>query len=261
VAHAHAQLIVHRDLKPSNVLVNTAGNAKLLDFGIALALESTDESAPATRVFTPEYAAPEQLRGERVTTATDVHALGLILYELVCQRRLPVLERGSHNEEWTGAELARMASTHPATIAQSATSDAAFNFREISAALRGDLGRIIAHALNPEPGQRYASVALLREDLARWLDHRPLTIVRPSALYVVRRFCATPSTGHGTGCGGSACNFRPGRCRPLAGACKRTRGKPCASGTASVRGHARLCQFHVSCRRSLSRQGPANHRR
>jgi serine/threonine-protein kinase len=63
VAHAHAQLIVHRDLKPSNVLVNTAGNAKLLDFGIALALESTDESAPATRVFTPEYAAPEQLRG------------------------------------------------------------------------------------------------------------------------------------------------------------------------------------------------------
>jgi serine/threonine protein kinase len=202
VAHAHAQLIVHRDLKPSNVLVNTAGNAKLLDFGIALALESTDESAPATRVFTPEYAAPEQLRGERVTTATDVHALGLILYELVCQRRLPVLERGSHNEEWTGAELARMASTHPATIAQSATSDAAFNFREISAALRGDLGRIIAHALNPEPGQRYASVALLREDLARWLDHRPLTIVRPSALYVVRRFARRHRLGMGLAAAG-----------------------------------------------------------
>ncbi|RXF07812.1 hypothetical protein EG878_17245, partial [Enterococcus faecalis] len=93
-------------------------------------------------------------------------------------------------------------STHPATIAQSATSDAAFNFREISAALRGDLGRIIAHALNPEPGQRYASVALLREDLARWLDHRPLTIVRPSALYVVRRFARRHRLGMGLAAAG-----------------------------------------------------------
>ena len=76
VAHAHAQLIVHRDLKPSNVLVNDEGSAKLLDFGIAQILDATDDARPATRVFTPEYASPEQLRGDHATTATDIYASG-----------------------------------------------------------------------------------------------------------------------------------------------------------------------------------------
>lgn len=185
VAHAHAQLVVHRDLKPSNVLVDAEGRAKLLDFGIALALDTDAAATPATRVFTPEYAAPEQLRGERASTATDIYSLGLMLYELVTGMRLPISDRSARNTEWSTTELARMAITGAGAghdrIAKT-MAKATFKF------LRGDLGRIIAHALSPQPSNRYASVASLREDLARWLDNRPLTIGRPDLLYVVRRF-------------------------------------------------------------------------
>lgn len=179
VAHAHAQLVVHRDLKPANVLVTRDGVVKLLDFGIALALLPGDVQTPATQVFTPEYAAPEQLRGERATTATDVHALGLMLYELVCGRRLPV---GVRAGEWTTGELARFA-TAPDAGDRGETTDAKAPRR----LLRGDLGRILVHAVAPEPAQRYQSVASLREDLQRWLDHRPLAIVRPGVRYVAAR--------------------------------------------------------------------------
>ena len=181
VAHAHAQLVVHRDLKPSNVYVNQAGIAKLLDFGIAQVLDPSDDRTPATRVFTPEYAAPEQLRGERVTTATDIHALGLLLYELLCGHRLSTLAQRPQ-AEWTTAELVRNAATQQHEGVPAPASAAAL------ALLRGDLGRIIAHALDPEPTHRYASVASLREDLSRWLDHRPLTLPRPGPAYVIGRF-------------------------------------------------------------------------
>ena len=165
VAHAHAQLVVHRDLKPSNVLVDAEGRAKLLDFGIALVLDDDEAAAPATRVFTPEYAAPEQLRGERVTTASDVYSLGLILYELVAGKRLSTLTRSTRDGEWTTAELARFATTRDAANRSAASVHP--DTKTLSQLLRGDLGRIIAHALNPLPAQRYASVASLREDLER----------------------------------------------------------------------------------------------
>ena len=185
VEHAHSQLVVHRDLKPSNVLVSTEGVAKLLDFGIAQMLDSTDERTPATRVFTPEYASPEQLRGDHATTATDIYSLGLMLYELVTGKRLPTIERRGDGD-WTTAELARLATLVPSGSAPApvVSGDA----RVVARQLRGDLGRIIAHCVATEPAQRYASVSLMREDLARWLDDRPLTIARANFAYVASRF-------------------------------------------------------------------------
>lgn len=174
VAHAHSHLIVHRDLKPTNVLVTAEGTVKLLDFGIALILDPTADQTPATRVFTPEYAAPEQLRGERVTTATDIHALGLILFELVAGARLPLREAERSATPWRASELARAAH-------ETASSEA---IRE----MRGDLGRILAHALAPDPAQRYGSASQMREDLQRWREHRPLAIARPSFRYIATHF-------------------------------------------------------------------------
>jgi serine/threonine-protein kinase len=181
VAYAHSHLVVHRDLKPANVLVTDSGQVKLLDFGIALILGDSDEQTPATRVFTPEYAAPEQLHGERVTTATDVHALGLMLFELASGRRLPTLDRGTRTDDWTTSELARCASQ---PINRASTTEA----RTIAHNLRGDLGRIVAHALARDPARRYSSVEQMREDLRRWQESRPLTIARPGFRYVATRF-------------------------------------------------------------------------
>jgi len=185
VAHAHAQLVVHRDLKPSNVLVNGEGAAKLLDFGIAQILDATDERAPATRVFTPEYASPEQLRGDHATTATDIYSLGLMLYELIAGKRLPTLGRPG-DADWTTAELARLATTQPESLPSPVAAPGAAKL--VARQLRGDLGRIIAHAVAAEPAHRYASVLQLREDLTRWLEHRPLTIARHKFSYVAARF-------------------------------------------------------------------------
>lgn len=185
VAHAHGQLVVHRDLKPSNVLVSNDGMVKLLDFGIAQVLDATGEQAPATRVFTPEYAAPEQLRGERTTTATDIYSLGLMLYELVAGARLPTIGRAA-DSEWTTGELAQ----HATTRAGPDPGDGGHHGdpRLLARELRGDLGRVIAHAVAFAPAQRYASALQLGEDLQRWREHRPLTIARRSLGYVAARF-------------------------------------------------------------------------
>ncbi|MEO5625449.1 MAG: serine/threonine-protein kinase, partial [Dokdonella sp.] len=194
VAHAHRSLIVHRDLKPSNILVNTDGEVKLLDFGIARLLEpGTHATSSALRMFTPEYAAPEQVRGDAVTTSVDVYALGLMLYELLTGRR-PYGQAASTPAAYERAiltdEPARpslLAQAHDAqslALAQARVLDP----NQLGASLRGDLDAIVLKALRKEPEQRYASVEAFADDVQRYLRHQPVSARRGNWRYRGGRF-------------------------------------------------------------------------
>jgi len=194
VAHAHNRLILHRDLKPSNILVNAAGEVKLLDFGIAKLLDDATVPAAATeitqaagRAFTLQYAAPEQLQGGDVTTATDVYALGVLLY---------VLLGGTHpTNANTTAPLDQMRAvieTEPKRLSDAVlrhgTAGSAAVKLKLSRALRGDLDNIVVRALKKSPTERYANAALLADDLRRYLNNKPVT-ARPDAVsYRVAKF-------------------------------------------------------------------------
>jgi serine/threonine-protein kinase len=194
VGHAHQRLVVHRDLKPSNILVGRDGVVKLLDFGIAKFLDASAANS-ATRVFTPEYAAPEQVRGEAVTTSVDIHALGLLLYELLCGRRPyqfenstpSAYERAVLDQEPTRPSLVagRDDGTEAGdTIAANRDLDRPRLRRE----LRGDLDAIVMKALRKEPARRYASSADLAADVRRHLEHRPVLARRGNWRYRSGRF-------------------------------------------------------------------------
>ncbi len=176
--YAHRRLVIHRDLKPSNVLVAGDGSAKLLDFGIAKLLDQPEGEAltgTGVRVLSPAYAAPEQLAGEPVGIATDVYALGLLLYELLTGE-LPHGRRGG-----ALAELSRDLAAEPerpsANLRRRTGSGGTLSARM----LEGDLDTVVLKALAAEPDRRYASAAALAEDLRRWLDGRPIA-ARPDTL-------------------------------------------------------------------------------
>ena len=202
VGAAHRSLVVHRDLKPSNILVTAAGEPKLLDFGIAKLLQPdpSDEVVPTTqawaRLLTPRYASPEQLRGERVTTASDVYSLGLLLYQLLAGHSPwpPDASTGTLMEE-------RSAQVPPAPSALLAvrTADRQLEARQIAELrssplqalrrqLEGDLDAVVLKALEPEPERRYASVEPLKEDLRRFLTGFPVRARPAGRLYRIRRF-------------------------------------------------------------------------
>jgi serine/threonine-protein kinase len=172
VSHAHGRLIIHRDLKPSNILVDRSGQPKLLDFGIAKLLgETGDATRPAERLLTPNYASPEQLRGEVQTTATDIYSLGAILYKLLTGR-----------------------SPHESDTHTSNAMDVIAGTREIQAPSRlnpdaaTDLDYVVCKALRIEPEERYPSVEAFANDICAFLESRPVQARSGNAWYRTRKF-------------------------------------------------------------------------
>ena len=168
VQHAHSNLVVHRDLKPGNILVTSEGSPRLLDFGIAKLL--TSEANTTMHALTPEYASPEQLRGGRITTASDTYSLGVLLFVLLTDR-LPYRARADQP-----AELVRaICEEDPAW--------------EPSGLIRGDLRSILTKALDKEPERRYASVDQFAADVRRYVEGLPVQARPPSWWYHAVRFC------------------------------------------------------------------------
>ena len=170
VAYAHASLIIHRDLKPANILVTAGGDPKLLDFGIAK-LVDPGAGADVTQTvgvmaMTPEYASPEQVRGGAITTASDVYSLGVVLYELLTGRRPYELTSTSI------VDLDRVICIDPPAPPR----------------IGGDLDQILLMALRKEPERRYRGVEQLRDDIERYLTHRPVLARSETIFYSARKY-------------------------------------------------------------------------
>ncbi len=180
VSYAHQHLVIHRDLKPGNIRVSPEGEPKLLDFGIAkliddAAVAPSGETIALAAMMTPEYASPEQVRGEQMTTASDVYSLGVILYEML-----------------TGAKPYRITSRRPEDISRTIGAEIPARPSALAEAkaLRGDLDNIVLMAMRKEPDRRYASVAQFSNDIARHLAGRPVIARRDTWNYRSGKFIA-----------------------------------------------------------------------
>jgi len=177
VSHAHASLVVHRDLKPSNILVTPGGAVRLLDFGIAKLLDApgrgtTENTQTRSRAFTLHYAAPEQILGEQVTTATDVYSLGVVLYELLTGRKPYRIKRDT-DAEWEEA-IVGSEPTRPSVATRGRDDLISRSERRLPRVLSGDLDNITLKALHKRPEDRYLSVEALAADIRRYLNGRPV---------------------------------------------------------------------------------------
>lgn len=192
VAYAHKNLVVHRDLKPGNVLVTPEGQVKLLDFGIAKALDGWDAAAQAPggatvdaqRPFTPQYASPEQVRGDGINTATDIYSLGVLLYQMLTGLR------PTGRAATTPAEMARSVleehPTRPSQLSPNLVTDPQWTATRKH--LQGDLDNILLMALEKSVEQRYASVEALAQDVRNYLAGKPVLARTPTWPYLSTKF-------------------------------------------------------------------------
>ena len=196
VSHAHRHLLVHRDLKPSNVLVDTTGQVKLLDFGIAKALEPEDLEPGAAdaagggttvfgqRPFTPSHASPEQVRGEPIGTPTDIYSLGVLLYQMLTGTR--PTGRGLTSPAALARSVLEDEPTRPSRLTDAEASDA--DWPRNRRRLEGDLDNILLKALEKEPERRYASVDAMATDVRAYLAGWPVSARQASPAYVLSKF-------------------------------------------------------------------------
>jgi WD40 repeat protein/tRNA A-37 threonylcarbamoyl transferase component Bud32 len=186
VQYAHANLVIHRDLKPSNILVTAAGEVRLLDFGIAKLLtageaKETELTLLSGRAMTPDYAAPEQVIGAPITTAADVYALGVMLYELLTGERPYRLTRDSRGALEEAILQAEPALPSRLLISEPAAGVRASSAKKLTKALRGDLDTIVMKALKKSPDERYVTAAAFGEDIARFLTGQ-VVLAQPDSL-------------------------------------------------------------------------------
>jgi eukaryotic-like serine/threonine-protein kinase len=220
VQYAHRNLVVHRDLKPGNILVTEDGIPKLLDFGIAKILDPGQEEAERDRtltvmqVMTPDFASPEQVRGEAITTSSDVYSLGVILYLILTGRRpyhisstspLEIIQSVCEKDP-AKPSTAIARSPEPAKTANSGSNESApgqtnttLQQNKLRRALAGDLDNIILKAMRKETDRRYASVEQMLEDLRRHLEHLPVIARKDTPGYLASKFIARHKAGVAAG--------------------------------------------------------------
>jgi serine/threonine protein kinase/tetratricopeptide (TPR) repeat protein len=201
VGHSHSNLIVHRDIKPANVLVTDEGHVKLLDFGIARLLSDNDDSSAPTRLtlegdkaLTPRFAAPEQIMSGSITTATDVYALGVLLYLLLSGRYSA--GEGPHSAtdlvriivDLETPKMSLSAASAGTETPVTAAAKRATTPDGLQRKLRGDLDTIVGKALKKNPSERYISVAAFADDLRRYLQHEPISARPDTITYRVGKF-------------------------------------------------------------------------
>ncbi|MEM7050916.1 MAG: serine/threonine-protein kinase [Acidobacteriota bacterium] len=190
LAHAHRHGIIHRDLKPANLLVTADREPKVVDFGIATILgASGNQESAADQALTPTYASPEQLRGEAVTTASDVYSLGVVLFELLCGARPRDLETTTKPGEATpAASLHAAYAGFDAAVQQRLAREAGTTAKKLGRALSGDLDSILRRATDADVDERYDSIEAFARDLKRFLQRRPVSARRLNPPQRIRKW-------------------------------------------------------------------------